>query len=363
MIVHRAPGKLFVAGEFAVVEPGRSAVLVAVDRYVEVAVAPGTDRAAEVTVRSDLSGTARLRRVGGRLVALDSSGADLVHVITAIETVEQFAGELGRGPVAVELTIASTMHEHGTKFGLGSSGAVTTAVVAALSEFLGIELTAAQRFRLALLASVRLDRRASGADLAVSTWGGWLAYRAPDREAVHLLSARHGLRHALHADWPGLSIHPLRAPPDIDLLVGWTGTPASTGDQLAKLYGGEVRTSTAYRTFLRESGTCAAALESAVREGDSAWLLRGVRRCHSILRVFDNAARLGIFTERLTALCATAEAAGGAAKPSGAGGGDCGIALLHGDARAAAAALSEQWQAHGIRPLPVAISTSAGAAR
>ena len=36
MIETRAPGKLFIAGEYAVVEPGQPAVLIAVDRCITV---------------------------------------------------------------------------------------------------------------------------------------------------------------------------------------------------------------------------------------------------------------------------------------------------------------------------------------
>ena len=42
MISASAPGKLYIAGEYAVVEPGHPAILVAVDRFVTVSVSPAT---------------------------------------------------------------------------------------------------------------------------------------------------------------------------------------------------------------------------------------------------------------------------------------------------------------------------------
>ena len=45
---------------------------------------------------------------------------------------------------------------------------------------------------------------------------------------------------------------------------------------------------------------------------------------------------------------------GAAAKPSGAGGGDCGIALATSEAQADA--VRAAWRAEGIVPLPVAIA-------
>ena len=40
MISQSAPGKLYIAGEYAVVEPGHRAVLVAVDRFITVRITP-----------------------------------------------------------------------------------------------------------------------------------------------------------------------------------------------------------------------------------------------------------------------------------------------------------------------------------
>src|SRR5690606_24645033 len=43
MITVRAPGKLFVAGEYAAVEPGEPAVIIAVDRYLAVTLTESVD--------------------------------------------------------------------------------------------------------------------------------------------------------------------------------------------------------------------------------------------------------------------------------------------------------------------------------
>ena len=51
-VTRHAPGKMFIAGEYAVLEPGHPALLVAVDRQVGVTVSAPED--AEVVVESDL---------------------------------------------------------------------------------------------------------------------------------------------------------------------------------------------------------------------------------------------------------------------------------------------------------------------
>ncbi|MFD6107667.1 phosphomevalonate kinase, partial [Nocardia salmonicida] len=73
----------------------------------------------------------------------------------------------------------------------------------------------------------------------------------------------------------------------------------------------------------------------------------------TLLADLDAMSDLGIMTPRLQALCDAGAAVGAAAKPSGAGGGDCGIALIERTRPAAIAELTGRWITAGIRPLPL----------
>ncbi|PSK26876.1 phosphomevalonate kinase [Nocardia seriolae] len=359
----RAPGKLFIAGEYAVVEPGCKAVLAAVDRYVTVTATAGDRRRADITVRSDIAfGTTRFERYDGVLRPVGSVGGELGRVVAAIEIVDRWAIESGHPVPAVEVVIDSTLHEGGTKFGLGSSAAVIVAVIGSLAACYGLRPTPMQLFRLALLAAVRVDSRGSGADLAASTFGGWIAYHSPDRDAVRALHDRVGVREAVSAPWPGLAVRRLPQPGLATLAVGWTGTPASTAGQIARADAWD-HAEAHYAAFRHDSERCCTALESALRIDDTAGVLAQIRRSRRLLRELDVATGIGIFTKRLSTLCATAEELGAAAKPSGAGGGDCGIALLAGADRARAAELNDRWRVAGIRQLPLEVANLEGGFR
>ncbi|WP_406004774.1 phosphomevalonate kinase [Streptomyces sp. NBC_00637] len=356
--VRRAPGKLFVAGEYAVVEPGVPAIVTAVGRSVTVTVAAADGPG--VVIASDLAaGPMRWRWQGDRLEVCPGQDEPRVrraaaHVVSAIETVAGLLAEQGRPAPRVSVSVRSELHEKGTKFGLGSSGAVTVASVAALAAHHGLELEAASRFRLALLATARIDPRASGGDLAASTWGGWVAYRAPDRDFVLDLARREGVGHALRAPWPGFAVRALPPPRALRLEVGWTGRPASTASLVAGLHRRTWRGSASHQAFVRTSTGFVDAATDALERGDEGELLHQIRCAREELARLDGEARLGIFTPELTALCAAAEAVGGAAKPSGAGGGDCGIALLDAAAEHDIAQVRQRWAAAGVQPLSVA---------
>ncbi|MET9258094.1 phosphomevalonate kinase [Streptomyces sp. NPDC003717] len=354
--VARAPGKLFVAGEYAVVEPGRQALLVAVDRYVTVRVRAG--REPGVVVRTDLRpGAVRHRWHGQRL---QGAGGRMPHVPAAVETVAALLREHGLPVPALSVSVTSTLHEGGRKIGLGSSGAVTVAVVEAVAAHCGLALDRAQRLRLALVAAARIDPAGSGGDLAAAAWGGWLAYRAPDRRHVRALVRRHGVGGALAAPWPGFSVRAVPAPAGLSLQVGWTGSPASTASLVAGLHASGWRGGAAHARFLRASDAFVGGAVTALNEGDAPGLLHQVRTARSELARLDEAVGLGLRTPALDALCEAAEAAGGAAKPSGAGGGDCGIALLASENPHDIASVHRRWTAAGVLPLALAPAPATG---
>ncbi|MFD4640237.1 phosphomevalonate kinase [Lentzea sp. NPDC058436] len=344
--VRAAPGKLFVAGEYAVLEPGSPAVLASVEREVVVSVSPADD---DLVIVSDLSDrVTRLSRAAGGF----STEAGPAPVVAAVNAVDALLTEWGLALPRVELSIRSGLHSDGTKFGLGSSGAVAVATIDALLAHCAVSLGTEERFRLALLAAAGIDPRASGGDLAASTWGGWILYRAPDRAAVLDLARRRGVRHALEAPWPGFEVRRLPPPRELVVSVGWTGRPASTSDRVAS---GSVRTwrgGDAHREFVRCSDACVTALADALERGDDALVLKEIRFARRLLAHVDERHGLGIFTGGLTALCDAAEEAGGAGKPSGAGGGDCGIALLE-PGENALGRMRAHWLAAGVVPLPI----------
>ncbi|WP_406415598.1 phosphomevalonate kinase [Streptomyces sp. NBC_00873] len=362
-VVRQAPGKLFVVGEYAVVEPGNPAILVAVDRQVTVTVSgPDPDSGcgkSDVVLCSDLAPEpVRLRWHDGRLAVCGTDGeqrapSGVTYVASAIEVVGRLLAERGLPVPALSLSVGSRLHEDGRKYGLGSSGAVTVATVAAVASFCGLKLSPEARYRLALLATAQIDAKASGGDLAASTWGGWIAYRAPDRAFVLDLARRLGVDRTLAAPWPGFEVRRLPPPDGLSFEVGWTGEPASTTSLVSGLHRRTWRGTASHQRFVETTTDCVRAAAAALETGDRQDLLQQIRRARQELARLDDEVGLGIFTAKLTALCDTAEAVGGAAKPSGAGGGDCGIALLDAEASREISHVRQRWEAAGVLPLPI----------
>ncbi|AGP30359.1 phosphomevalonate kinase [Corynebacterium terpenotabidum] len=325
----RTPGKLYIAGEYAVVEPGYPAVLVAVDRYITVRVSPASTDTGHIT--SDQNAGSRLewyRRDGHMLIAPDQD--QFSFVLSAVRIVEEAAVELGAPLQVYDLDITSELDDDsGRKFGLGSSAAVTVATVRALCEHYRLDLTRMEQLKLALLASIGVQRSGSGGDVAASMFGGWIAYTSFDRDWARTEQARRPLLDLLRADWPGLSVRRVVPPDHLRLLVGWTGSPASTSrlvDDVQSHKGTDAAWS--YAGFLADSRACVEAFVAALDADDTEGVLAGIRCNRTLLHELGEHTGTTIETPTLRRLIESAEDHGGAAKTSGAGGGDCGIVLI-----------------------------------
>jgi phosphomevalonate kinase len=353
MISCRAPGKLFIAGEYAVLEPGYPAIVVGVDRCVTVTMSPAEEA---TTIISDLHGGIRVRceRSGGRLIPIGESTIQqhFSYVVAAVTVLEQLAIGVGRSWQNFQMQVsgADLADSAGRKLGLGSSSATVVATVAALNAFYNLHLDSMDRFRLAMLATLTVNPNNSGADVAAATWGGWLAYTAPDRRQLIAHLAGQGVPSAFRSSWSGLSVTQLPTPKRARLQVGWTGEPQVTAGMIAQL-DGQLRQSLPFRRFLADSEVCVRHLIDAIAADDVVGMLCRIGQGRQLLEDLDAALDIGIRTARLDALCAAADLVGVAAKPSGAGGGDCGIAIIDCAYPGREIELSRRWVAAGIEPL------------
>ena len=357
-VVARAPGKLYIAGEYAVVEPGHRAVLVAVDRFITLRITPCSPAGGYAgTIRSRLYDTGsrpwRHRPQDGLAEAV---GGDDDYVISAIRVVEALVAEGGGRLGSFNLGISSELDEaDGRKLGLGSSAAVTVATVRAVAGFYGLSLDDSRVYKLAMLASDAVQPIGSGGDIAASAVTGWVDYASPDRvwlrRARQRAQARGGTGDLLESDWPGLCLRRLPVP-SVRLQVGWTGAPASTPALVADV---QTRSHGAddYTVFLRDSQDCLARLITAIEEDDAARIMRQIARNRALLAGLSRIGGRTIETTELARLVEISLDHGATAKSSGAGGGDCGIALC--PPATDLVALRAAWETAGIRPLDLSV--------
>src|SRR5699024_6471543 len=135
-----------------VVPPGRPPVRVAVDRCIAVRL---TGRGAAGRIHSGEYGQAPRvwrREQDGEAIILEHRPAD--YVLSAIAAVEELRAARAAAPRHFELNISSELDDYdGRKFGVGSSGAVAVATIAALTLCFCSGLNRTACFKLARLAT------------------------------------------------------------------------------------------------------------------------------------------------------------------------------------------------------------------
>lgn len=312
------------------------------------------------------------------------------YVFSAMQIVDDFAREtkevknvlLDEGNPAINLynlQIESDLDDKktGKKYGLGSSAAVTVAAVRALCKWYGLTLTTPELCKLAIIASSLVKKSGSGGDVAASAYGGWVMYRAYNREWLEaeiemIESGDSSLHKLLRKKWPRFEVKRLKVGAGLRLLVGWTGNPASSAELVGSVKAGvkagdltahnpsktSAKTySKTYEDFCVQSEKCVQKIANALENGRIDALLSGFARNRALLKDLGEITGTLIETPKLTRLIEVANGAGLPSKTSGAGGGDCGIAIARAeDFDAVFARIEEEWQNSGIEALNLKVA-------
>ncbi|PWB77097.1 MAG: hypothetical protein C3F15_03920 [Holophagae bacterium] len=315
-----APGKLVLLGEYAVLH-GAPAVVMAVDRRARVELAPSSDELWSVTAPPLTTEALRCSLAADGSVDWRGAPGDASH---RPELFERLIGSMaaaglldprGLSPAAAALDTRTLFEDGaggGTKLGLGSSAALTVALASALARWGGREELLAETSRW-LGALVGLHRelqggRGSGVDLAASLLGGVVSY-------------------CLGPDGSVAAADPLPMPAGLHLVVVWTGRAADTGSMLRRLEELLVGRDSAVETALGTLALLSRAGSEAFRLGNITSVLETVDSFCEAMEALGSAAGLPIVSGEHDTLRRLARRHGASYKPSGAGGGDLGIAF------------------------------------
>lgn len=325
MIVTKAPGKLFIAGEYSVTHPGNTGILVAVDRFITVYLESASN---EGSISTSNNESISWRRANDKII-LDRDITSLSYLLAAINTVEKYAKELGRDLSYYQLKIESELEsEKGIKYGLGSSAAVTVASTDALCKYYDIQVTEDILFKLAALANISINKNGSCGDIAACVYGGWIAYSSFDREWIINKQNNTPVSDLISLEWPGLKVEKLIPPKDLKLAIGWTGSPSSTTNLVASVNKKRINKSGIYNRFLEDSEECVSQMINGFKDNNIDEIQIQIKRNRKILVKMGNDLGVEIETPHLKNLCEIALKYNGSAKSSGAGGGDCAIAIF-----------------------------------
>ena len=186
--------------------------------------------------------------------------------------------------------LIKTSSDFSSNYGFGSSSAVTVATIRALSKLYKINISKKEIFDLGYKVVLNIQGVGSGFDIASATFGGTL-YFVTAGKIIETLSVKY-----------------------VPLVIGYSGTKASTTKIVKDLK----------PNFKIFNDIKKIVEEAKISLVNSDWKRTGelMNQNHKLLQ------ELGVSTEKLDNMCFSAVSAGAyGAKLSGAGGGDCMIAL------------------------------------
>ena len=302
MTIVKTCGKLYWAGEYAILEPGQLALINAIPIY--------------MTAEIKISDAYRLYSdMFTYSVDLrpDSSYA-LIQETVAL--VEEYLTAQGVELQPFSLDIRGKMEREGKKFGLGSSGSVVVLVIKAMLAF--YERLADRELLFKLASAVLLKRGDNGSmgDIACIVSDDLVLYQSFDREKVADWLEKEDLQAVLARDW-GFSIRSVEPALKFDFLVGWTKEVAVSSHMVKQIK------NNMNSSFLQASKETVANLVNALEVGQEETIIDLLEQASRLLEGLSS----DIYTPSLRQLKNASQDLKAVAKSSGAGGGDCGIAL------------------------------------
>ncbi|MET0287988.1 MAG: hypothetical protein ABW352_26090 [Polyangiales bacterium] len=270
-----APGKLMVSGEYAVLD-GAVAIVASAD--------------VRVTVRW-----------------VDEAATLPPEAAATREIAERELGAI-EGSLALD---ASELRKAGKKLGLGSSAAASAAVAGAILATHGHDLkdpVVQQRaFKLALAGHKAIAPEGSGADVAAASLGGFVRFRLVN-----------GSAEAQRVEFPA----------QVEARVVWTGKEARTSEFVRAVRAFEARDGQGFATLRGDLHDQALRFADAIAAANVPEIIAATGAYGLAMGELGRAAGVSIVTEELAQIAVLAGEHGGAAKPSGAGGGDVAIAFF-----------------------------------
>lgn len=309
-----APGKLILLGEYAVLQ-GAPALVTAVNRSVGVTVSSASSGNFSFSAPNlNLPKLPFIFLRPGQIRFEGRTNSKLNFMKTALEYI--FTDLVPQEPF--DLTADSSDFFQGSetkKFGLGSSAALTVALTGALRAWKtrSPQIESETLFRNALaIHYMAQGKLGSGIDIAASLHGGLIRYRLYQ-----------------NAEKTESDVRQLPLPAGLKIIPIWTGKPASTTRLVGKVQQFQKQSPEEFEPLMEELKMLSHSGSQAFQENNIRQVLKIFGSYFEALDSLGQASGADIISAEHREIAEMIRRIGGVYKPSGAGGGDLGIALTN----------------------------------
>lgn len=318
-------GKLYIAGEYSVLTPNQSAIIKNIDIFMQAEI----KFSEKYSIYSDMYDYS---------VTLEEDDGNYSLITETVKIVNEYLQLKGVDIQPFDMKITGKMERNGKKYGIGSSGSVTVLTVKAMAKLYSYDISSEELFKLSSYVLLKGGDNGSMGDIACISYGSPVMYTSFDRNFIKEKMKNSSLAEIMNLEW-GYKIEKIHCPEKYEFLVGWTGIPSISGKMII-----EVKNSI-NKEFLEKSEEIIRNLKNGIEQGNKKIISENVEKNSKLLKMLHEK----IYSWKLLELVESAEGLDICAKSSGAGGGDCGIAISFN--KNDTEKLLERWESRGIELL------------
>ena len=318
-------GKLYIAGEYSVLTPNQSAIIKNIDIFMQAEI----KFSEKYSIYSDMYDYS---------VTLEEDDGNYSLITETVKTVNEYLQLKGVDIQPFDMKITGKMEKNGKKYGIGSSGSVTVLTVKAMAKLYSYDISSEELFKLSSYVLLKGGDNGSMGDIACISYGSPVMYTSFDRNFIKEKIKNSSIAEIMNLEW-GYKIEKIHCPEKYEFLVGWTGIPSISGKMII-----EVKNSI-NKEFLEKSEEIVRNLKNGIEQGNKKIISENVEENSKLLKMLHEK----IYSRKLLELVESSEGLDICAKSSGAGGGDCGIAISFN--RNDTEKLLERWESRGIELL------------
>ena len=297
-----AYGKLYLAGEYAILEDYASALITSVPKKITVFV----EESDKTTIFDTINKTS---------VGLFEENSNF----TLVQQFIQFLTEYTNSDKRFSLTIFNELHSDDKKYGLGSSGAVLVAIARAILSFENITYNDLTIFKLVALFNIKHNLSGSMGDVAASINDGITFYQKFNAEFVNeMIHQDKTVKEIINTNWDGLLIEKIHPKADLSILARWTGEAVDTKEHVKLWKEHKDNYKEEFRVFVETSNTLVKTLKKNLNETDASNALNTINKLRENLLYLESFSKIPMETSTMKSYIESHTAG----KQSGSGSGD-----------------------------------------
>ena len=297
-----AYGKLYLAGEYAILEDYASALITSVPKKITVFV----EESDKTTIFDTINKTS---------VGLFEENSNF----TLVQQFIQFLTEYTNSDKTFALTIYNELHNDDKKYGLGSSGAVLVAIARAILSFENITYSDLTIFKLVALFNIKNNLSGSMGDVAASINDGITFYQKFNAEFVNnMIRQNKSVKEIININWDGLLIEKIHPKADLSILARWTGEAVDTKEHVKLWKQHKDNYKEEFKVFVETSNHLVKTLKENLVETDASNALNTINKLRENLLYLESFAKIPMETNAMKNYIDSHSAG----KQSGSGSGD-----------------------------------------